>query len=599
MTRAVLGLLVLLPVLAWGQGAPRTPNLALKFTRDTTTNDNFVRLDDVLGTITDYPHAGVVDRGGQVYNVKAYGATCDGTTDDTAAITSALDAANGKGCVFIPPSTSGCLIASALNLVRDSCLIGTGVSSTLVAGTNSMTMLRLDGGFITVQGLRLRNASGVTGVTGVHVNPDHDVQANFNTLRDLYFLGRSGTLLAKGIYIQAGRTLACAGDDDCQAGSCSGSGDCGAWYTTVDNVRVRYATDAIQLDGTASHLTNGANGTRLSNVRIGHSTTGVRVTRADSIMAVNTAYELNTTGIVIEDSAGDDNNANQFIGARFEANTTDINVGANSYFNTFIVAQPTTAKITDNGNNTAIIGATAQLKLPGITYSDTDAIMHIAPVGGVEFDDDVTFDGIVRDATVTANDIVLGSTSARTTGQCEAQSCYMSVVGPNSSFGFPFTIFGDADNKTLALRSRDFTTATNTGQACTFTMSTTRPGVSCSTSGTSVAAPFTVGRLRVDRDGANTTHAATILSILTNTGTIDFASINGEQCADSTITVTDAVAGDTVMLGVPNGAMVTGSMFQGWVSASNTVTVRHCCTRAAASTCDPASGTFRAVVVRM
>jgi Pectate lyase superfamily protein len=46
------------------------------------------------------------DKGGQVFNVKAYGAVGDGTTDDTAAFNAALNAvvANHGGTIYVPPS---------------------------------------------------------------------------------------------------------------------------------------------------------------------------------------------------------------------------------------------------------------------------------------------------------------------------------------------------------------------------------------------------------------------------------------------------------------------------------------------------------------
>lgn len=63
----------------------------------------------------DNPVVGFQDKGGQVFNVKAYGAKGNGTTDDTAAI-NAADAAAGtvQGEVFFPPGAY--LITSTINI---------------------------------------------------------------------------------------------------------------------------------------------------------------------------------------------------------------------------------------------------------------------------------------------------------------------------------------------------------------------------------------------------------------------------------------------------------------------------------------------------
>jgi hypothetical protein len=52
----------------------------------------------------------------------AYGAKCDGSTDDTAALNAALTAmasTNNGGTIFIPPSASGCVIAGQVNIPND------------------------------------------------------------------------------------------------------------------------------------------------------------------------------------------------------------------------------------------------------------------------------------------------------------------------------------------------------------------------------------------------------------------------------------------------------------------------------------------------
>lgn len=87
-------------------------------------------------------------------------------------------------------------------------------------------------------------------------------------------------------------------------------------------------------------------------------------------------------------------------------------------------------------------------------------------------------------------------------------------------------------------------------------------------------------------------NGATILKHLTGTATLDFANLAAIGCEDLTITVTGAALGDTVYLGVPNASIVANGNFFGWVSATDTVSVRFCTVVSG----NPASGSFRADV---
>lgn len=88
----------------------------------------------------------------------------------------------------------------------------------------------------------------------------------------------------------------------------------------------------------------------------------------------------------------------------------------------------------------------------------------------------------------------------------------------------------------------------------------------------------------------------TLAKTLTNTAALDFdlTSVNYE---DLTITVTGAADGDAVSVGVPNASATANVIYTWWVSATNTVTVR--ASRIdVASGANPASGTFRASVIK-
>jgi len=75
-----------------------------------------------------------VHQGDLVYNVRDYGAVGDGTTDDTAAIQAAIDAANtaGGAVVFLPTGTYNISSAPGLALKEGVVLVGAGTHSTTI-----------------------------------------------------------------------------------------------------------------------------------------------------------------------------------------------------------------------------------------------------------------------------------------------------------------------------------------------------------------------------------------------------------------------------------------------------------------------------------
>ena len=76
--------------------------------------------------------ATVYDKGGQVYSVKAYGAKGDGSTNDTAAIQAAINAAQtAHGTVFVDTGTYN--VTAPLNITSEISFVGTGDGSQLVA----------------------------------------------------------------------------------------------------------------------------------------------------------------------------------------------------------------------------------------------------------------------------------------------------------------------------------------------------------------------------------------------------------------------------------------------------------------------------------
>lgn len=93
-----------------------------------------------------------------------------------------------------------------------------------------------------------------------------------------------------------------------------------------------------------------------------------------------------------------------------------------------------------------------------------------------------------------------------------------------------------------------------------------------------------------------TTTVHIIPKTLVATATLNF-DLTALNYQDLTITVTGAADGDVVAIGAPNGAVVADVTYFGWVSGANTVTVR-CSRVGGGGAADPASGTFRATVIK-
>lgn len=87
-----------------------------------------------------------------------------------------------------------------------------------------------------------------------------------------------------------------------------------------------------------------------------------------------------------------------------------------------------------------------------------------------------------------------------------------------------------------------------------------------------------------------------IAPILKASAALNFPDTLPQASSDLTISLTGAVVGDIVVLGVPNAAVVADSCYTAWVSATNTVTVRF--NNYSAVPQNPASGTFTVGIIR-
>lgn len=92
--------------------------------------------------------------------------------------------------------------------------------------------------------------------------------------------------------------------------------------------------------------------------------------------------------------------------------------------------------------------------------------------------------------------------------------------------------------------------------------------------------------------GVNGTEMKKILSA---TAVLDFPNTLSGTVSDLTVTVLGAVSGDVVSIGVPSASATASSVYSAWVSAADTVTIRHA---AIGADSNPASGTFRVTVFK-
>jgi hypothetical protein len=86
-----------------------------------------------------------------------------------------------------------------------------------------------------------------------------------------------------------------------------------------------------------------------------------------------------------------------------------------------------------------------------------------------------------------------------------------------------------------------------------------------------------------------------IQQVLSATAMLDFPSIAAQASADLSIVLSGATIGNSVHLGLP-AAPQMGIIFQAFVSAANTVTVR--ATNITATSIDPASAIYRITIMR-
>lgn len=120
----------------------------------------------------------LLDKGNEVFNVKAYGAVGDGTTNDTAAFTDALAAINaaGRGTLYVPNSSASYVITSGLALPSNCQVRSNGATlSTSMLGSAHRGIFTISNKVnIVIDGLVFNVSSNVGGSSSAITSYGHD-----------------------------------------------------------------------------------------------------------------------------------------------------------------------------------------------------------------------------------------------------------------------------------------------------------------------------------------------------------------------------------------------------------------------------------------
>lgn len=322
-----------------------------------------------------------------VFNVKSYGAVCDGTTDDTAAFTSALTAMPSVGGILYIPS--GTCVISSIAITTPMTITGDGFqASTLKTNSATANVIAISSSLtppITSQNgviiTNLRFASAVTRTAGAYIVAGADRTVIDNVYMAGQFIGidvghgdqsrftrtemRNGATGAgsAGIIFETTMTGGSALIDGVTIQAASGAQQsAGIWVKscgslTIDNSQVVLEGDDLKIDGAAFsiyahntffdtatngiHFTSGAVAARSSFVGCwtsSHTGSGVLIdsTNYGNINFVgHTAYLNGVNGFTLNGGAGVNITGGQIAGntsagISVAANVSDLSIVGNN-----------------------------------------------------------------------------------------------------------------------------------------------------------------------------------------------------------------------------------------------------------------------------
>lgn len=241
-------------------------------------------------------------------DVKSYGATGDGVTDDTAAIQSAITAAEGIGGVVYFPK--------GVYLITDR--LATNVAGVSFRGDGPwQTEIKVDGTFSDTNGLTTSAVFGRvahTGSSSLHVW--ERLKINLNGQAVIAFdLGQVDSSKVRDLTIEGGTSLGTAAGTGIKFHSPASSA---SYCNVVEDCRLRFLTTGVEASG-------GGNLNIVRNGSISSCTTAITVSSVNRFQVYGTRIEVNTNGI------SEDGDGSSYFAVAFEDNTNyDFQFGVNS-----------------------------------------------------------------------------------------------------------------------------------------------------------------------------------------------------------------------------------------------------------------------------